>query len=396
MKARKIVIAVGISAMAAFFSYKTYNEVKNKAEAKKLHDAAAAQAQEYLQSKYGFDAPMSDESEYPLRQKWLLEESVYEFSSEYDGRKFTVWVNTSDGDNIRCKDSYQFDDMCAEFKDMIEAEFSESFISDLWLGDNDEWKTGNALYGGFSDYYDGTNLVEMIKKNGKGSISVCVAESSLEDSDIDQRLSELNFTYSLTAFDTAEHLDEFQKFCESGQSYLNEFTEYKYAVPYITEHIDNLSGEKKKLAIDLKDCGAFKYAYLPVEIRGFPESEETSPPTKMDLGLFNMGFVWGGSDYNSAYDEREYIDTPVSDPWGFETRYGDVMVYYPLEKLKGNNIDDLRFAWRSYGGFANDRNIEKLTVFGDYAVLRLEFGDTRFMIVDMSGKDEYIPGWMKK
>ena len=345
--------------MAAFFSYKTYNEVKNKAEAKKLHDAAAAQAQEYLQSKYGFDAPMSDESEYPLRQKWLLEESVYEFSSEYDGRKFTVWVNPSDGDNIRCKDSYQFDDMCAKFKDMIEAEFPKSYISDLWLGDNDEWKTGNSLYGGFSDYYDGTNFVEMIKKNGKGSITVCVAESSLEDS-------------------------------------LNKFTEYKYAVPYITEHIDNLSGEKKKLAIDLKDCGEFKYAYLPVEIRGFPESEETSPPTKMDLGLFNMGFVWGGSDYNSAYDEREYIDTPVSDPWGFETRYGDVMVYYPLEKLKGHNIDDLGFAWRSYSGQTNNRNIEKLTVFGDYAVLRLAFGDTRFMIVDMSGKDEYIPGWMKK
>ena len=382
--------------MAAFYSYKTYNEVKNKAEAKKLHDAAAAQAQEYLQSKYGFDAPMSDESEYPLRQKWLLEESVYEFSSEYDGRKFTVWVNTSDGDNIRCKDSYQFDDMYSDIKDMIVAEFPESFISDLWLGDNDEWETYISLKGGFSDYYDGTNLDEMMKKSGKGVIEVCVAESSLEDSELEKKLSELNIKYCLTAFDTAEHLDEFQKFCESGQSYLHEFTEYKYAVPYITEHIDNYSGERKTLAIDLKDCGEFKYVYLPVENTGFPESEETSPPTKMDLGLFNRGFVWKGSEYNSAYDEREYIDTPVSDPWGFETRYGDVMVYYPLEKLKGNNIDDLRFAWRSYGGFANDRDIEKFKVFGDYAVLRLEFGDTRFMIVDMSGKDEYIPGWMNK
>jgi transposase len=68
------------------------------------------------------------------------------------------------------KDSYQFDDMCAKFNDMIEAEFPKSYISDLWLGDDDEWKTGNSLYGGFSDYYDGTNFVEMIKKNGKSFI----------------------------------------------------------------------------------------------------------------------------------------------------------------------------------------------------------------------------------
>ena len=248
MKVSTILSAVSLCAVVALCSYKIYNIV----EARKLHDAAAAQAQEYLHSKYGFDASMSDESEYPMRQKWLLEKSVYEFSSEYDGRKFTVWVNTSDGDDIRCKDSYQFDDMYSEFKDMIDAEFPESFISDFRLGDDDEWETGNALYGGFSDFYDGTNLVEMIKKNGKGSISVCVAESSLEDSDIDQRLSELNFKYCLTAFDTAEHLDEFQKFSGSGQKYFGEFKEYQYAVPYITEHIDNYSGEKKKLAINLR------------------------------------------------------------------------------------------------------------------------------------------------
>ncbi len=391
-KAGTILTVVWACSVAAFFSYKIYNKV----EAKKKHDAAAVLAQEYLQSKYGFDAEMTDDSEYPMRQGLLLKKSIYEFSSEHDGRKFTVWVNTSDGDNVRCKDSYQFDDMYSDIKDMIGAEFPESFISYLWLGDNDEWETCISLKGGFSDYYDGTNLYEMMKKSGKGSIEVCVAESSLEDSELEKKLSELNFSYCLTAFDTAEHLDEFQKSFVSNKTYFNDFLKYQYAVPYITGHIDNYSGERKTLAIDLKDCGEFKYVYLPVENTGFPESEETSPPTKMDLGLFNMGFVWGGSDYNSAYDEREYIDTPVSDPWGFETRYGDVMVYYPLEKLKGHNIDDLRFAWRSYGGFANDRNIEKFKVFGDYAVLRLELPSTRFMIVDMSGKDEYIPGWKDK
>ena len=72
------------------------------------------------------------------------------------------------------------------------------------------------------------------------------------------------------------------------------------------------------------------------------------------------------------------------------------MVYYPLEKLKGHNIDDLSVAWYSQSSCANNRNIEKFTVFGDYAVLRLELPSTRFRIVDMSGKDEYIPGWMNK
>lgn len=396
MKARKtaetISLCISIALILGTIGFNIYEKI----EARKLHSDAVTAAQNYLKSKYGFNAAMSDETEYPARQKWLLKHSVYEFTSEYNEKTFYVWVNKSSDNDIRCKDSYQFDDIYSDIKNRLENEFPISFISNFWLGDNDEWQTGIALYGGFSDYYDGTNLNEIIMKNGKGTIKMCIAEDSFENSDIDKKLSDLNFTYCLTAFDTAEHLNEFKDFCGSGTSSFSDFIKYEYAAPYITEHIDNLSGEKTKLNIDLKYSGDFMYAYLPVENWNFPASENLDPPSKLDTNYFIDLFEFKGSKHEKAYDEREYVDTPVSEPWQFNCRYGDVMIYYPLDKLSEYDVEELGGAWYSHSGFSSNRNIEKLVVFGDYAVLRLQLGNMDFMLVDMSGKSEYTPGWAKK
>lgn len=393
MKARKIAAAICLCILVVLLSSIIYRKI----EAKKLHDAAVTQAQDYLHSKYGFSASISDETEYPRRQQWLLKYGIYEFTSEYNGKTFSVWVNNNSENGILYKDSYQFDEMYSDIKNRLEDEFPVSFISDFWLGDNDEWDTGISLYGGFSDYYDGTNLNEIIMKSGKGNITMCVAEASFESSDIDKKLSNLNFIYCLTAFDSAKHLDEFEKFIGTETTAFNDYTKYKYAAPYITEHIDNLSGKKTKLNIDIKHSDDFMYAYLPVENRNFPTSGNINPPSKIDINYFIGRFEFKGSEYTKAYDEREYVNTPVSEPWQFRHRYGDVMIYYPLDKLSGYDIEELGGAWSSEGsGFVSNRNIESLVVFGDYAVLRLQFSNMDFMLVDMSGKGKYTPGWAEK
>ena len=372
------------------------SQIHEKTEAKKLHDDAVTAAQGYLQSKYGFSASISDETEYPARQRLLLKYGIYEFTSEYNEKTFSVWVNKNKENGILCKDSYQLDDMYSDIKNRLEDEFPVSFISDFWLGDTDEWETGLFLHGGFSDYYDGTNLNEIITKSGKGHIDMCVAEASFEDSDIDKKLSDLNFTYCLTAFDSAEHLDEFKKFIGTEKTAFYDYTQYKYAAPYITEHIDNLSGEKTKLNIDIKHSDDFMYAYLPVENRNFLASENIEPPSKLDANYFIDLFEFKGSKLTKAYDEREYVDTPVSEPWQFNCRFGDIMIYYPLDKLSEYDVEDLGGAWRSQSSIHNNRDIEKLVIFGDYAVLRLQFTNMDFMLVDMSGKDTYTPGWAEK
>ena len=391
MGKQKIVISILLLFGSAVSICVKCKELHDNIEKQKLHDAAAVSAQEYLQSKYGFTSTMSDETEYPMRQEGLLEKNVYEFSSEYNGRNFYVWVNKSDDNNIRYKDSYQFDDIYSDIESELKSEFPESFISYFWIGDNNEWDTNFSLYGGFAEYYNGDNLDELMK-NGRGSVTMCIADATLENTAITQKLSDLNFSYCLTVFDNTEHLDEFEKFSEKKSSVIS-YIWYEYAAPYITEHKDNFGGEEHKLNIDIKQCGEFSYAYL--SNMDFPFSESIKPPEKVDTNTFINHFRYENSDVKKSYDEREYVDAPVSEAWKFEGGSEDVIIYYPLDKLGNHNIDDIGGAWFLYGGESNNRNIDNILVFGDYAVMHLGFGTREFMLVDTSGKDQYIPQWAK-
>lgn len=397
MNVRKTLSTVAFCTLIAFYAGRAIVGIHDKKEAQKLHDAAATVAQEYLQSKYHFSVPMCDDSEYPKRQEWLLSRNVYEFSAEYGGRSFAVWVNMPPEGETCCKDSYQFEDMRSELEGRITSKFPSAFITMFWLGDNDEWQKDQKLHGGFSDYYDGTNLDEIIMKSGTGTIKLCIAGDSFAGSGIDQMLSDLNFTYCLTAFDTEEHLEEFKKHCNPQTDSFSRFFEYQCAAPYLTEHIDNFGQTKSELHIDLIPCGDFLYAYLPSDTNhGFPASEPLAPPVQLDTNEFIGKFEYSGSKYTKAYDEREYVDTPISDAWHVDCRYGDIMIYYPLEKLRDYNPEELGMAWFSYSGQSNNRNIEKPVIFGDYAVFRLPYAEMDFMLADMRGKGQYIPGWAQR
>ena len=396
-KLRKLSSIVSLCIIGAILLGQITLRVIEKRKVEKLHDNVVTAGQAYLQTKYGFTTDLTDETEYPARQRILLGEGIYEFSAEYNGRKFYVWVNSNTDDTDKCKDSYQYEDMFSEIKNRLYAEFPTSFIHYFWIGDDDEWETSHLLNGGFSEYYDGSNLDDILKKSGMGNIKFCVANASFKDSDIPQMLSDLNFSYCLTAFDNAEHLNEFQKLVEdTGTQLSTEYTLYKYAYPYITENINNLHGEVSTPQIVLHDAEDFVYSYLPIENSGFPVAADIAPPTALETKAFTELFYYAGSKTSEGYDERQYVDTPVSVPHYFECGYGDVMIYYPLEKLKKYRIEDISYAWYSRGGFSNNRNIEKPVVFGDYAVLRLQYGEMYFMLVNMSGKGEYTPGWAVK
>lgn len=396
MKASKIIGIVSVCTAAVLLSVKGYGMIKER----QRYNEAVKAAQDHLQSKYGFSSDMSDDTQYPVRQKSLKDKNIYEFSSEHNGKSFSVFVNLDDESNIRCKDSYQLDEMYNEIKGRLEAEFPDSYIANCWLGDNDEWQTGHHLYGAFYDLYDGSNLDEIMKNSGLGQIEMCVTDTSLEGSDIYSKLEELNITYCFTAFDTKEHLEEFENLNGKGKKVIFDYTDYadyEYAAPYITEHIDNINGEKVSRSFCVERADEFMYTYASKNSPSdFPASEYIKSPSVIETKYFTSHFKYNGSEYKEAYDEREYVDTPLTKAWQFHNGFDDLLLYFPLDKLNGHDIEDLGCAWHSNGGFANDRNIEKLVVFGDYAVARLEMNSLEVMLVDIKGKGEYIPSWAKQ
>ena len=151
-KLRKLSTIVSLCIIGAILLGQITLRVIEKRKVEKLHDNAVTAGQAYLQTKYGFTTDLTDETEYPARQRILLGEGIYEFSAEYNGRKFYVWVNSNTDDTDKCKDSYQYEEMFSEIKNRLYAEFPTSFIHYFWIGDDDEWETSHLLNGGFSEY----------------------------------------------------------------------------------------------------------------------------------------------------------------------------------------------------------------------------------------------------
>lgn len=382
---RNIFYAVLLIILVSFCGYKIIMRVKEENEYKAQLAMAAENAVRYVRNKYGFEPEFVDETENVFDREKI---GIMYLNFQYNGKKFRV-VSDCLKDNTVCVDNYQYEEVKQALTDKILSECPNGKTVNVDVAYNtplfQEFFGGYLYYYGFETYYDGSNLDEILT-NCRGEVEMVFADTVFSDMDILDWLTERNIDVEFTSFDTEEHLEQF----EAASSMVSSYSRYKMLAPYITDHLEIKDGEKQGLNISFQSCGDFIYSYFYAGDNGFPVSREVTA-TEM-----NEGSTTFAADMFARYDEGEYVSKPLTKEYYFDCGYGDIYIYYPLEKLKDYDIENIGAAWYSQGGQLNNRRIEKLSVCGDYAVFVLPFDKITFMLVDTSGYDEYIPGWTKK
>lgn len=385
MKAEKKSKIINILLLSAFaviiillLAPKIINKIKAEHEYKLRLASASSNAERYIREKYGFETENMNDEAYDLVNK--ASDNYMLLIAEVNGSDILIFADTSSEDPY-CADNYQYWEIKNAVADEILKILPAGNVVDIsW--DGFETDDSLPLKNLFNTYFDGEN-VEEFTEIGHGYVEMIFADKNILESDILERLKKMNIDYMLTLFDTAERLEEFNAASSDGTSY----SKCKKFAPYITDHLEIEDGvEKHGLNISFQSCGDFIYTYFPTENKGFPESREITIE-EAHPDYFIQHYEW--------YGEEEYVSAPITNAYICSDGW-DIYIYYPLEKLKDYDIENIGAAWYSGGGQTNDRGIEKPSVCGDYAVFRLPFNKISFMFVDTSGYDEYIPGWAKR
>ncbi len=378
-KKRKIALAVCIIILVLLCGYPLFTRFKEKHDKEVMYKQAYSNARQNIRDKYGFDAELYESEWDKSANPRCAKMGCMWFTAKHDGKEFQVLSSCLAADHVSL-DDYQYDEIKSALLDEISKEFPEGKFVDCELSEYIPW--GGVHFGtsAFHTFYDGNNL-DKVLGNGFGNISVAFAGADFSDMHIDEWLSGLNIDFEFTSFDTEEHLEEFCQ--EPSGRYIDDYYRFKLFAPYITDHYEIKDGEVKRLDIKLQSCGDFMYACFS-DKWDFPVSEETEVKERY---LVSQMFEY--------YGEGEYVSKPITGEYYFGS--WNVYIYYPLEALKDYDLENIGAAWYSDSTDTNNRNIEKrITVCGDYAVFSLPFGHTSFMLVDTSGYEEYVPGWVEK
>ncbi len=359
--------------------------IADKLITKHQHKVQFAQASDnavrYIEDKYGFDAEILGMTN--DRYSWSFSEysDEMELKMKYGDREFYVYADRT-GESFECWDDYQSEDIYSAAAEFMNKELPGGSILKMGLH-----SPGNYYYQLFDTYYDGTNIDEVLK-SCSGHIEMVFADTDFSGIDGSGRFDDYNLSLRFTSFDTAEHMEEFIRSIDNTLLFDYDYNEYQKYAPYITDYFETSKDGIKRLNIKLDKTGEFEYAYFPVEWRTFAETCNSVKAERIDKDQLSESY--------GRYNEVYCLSKPVSKQYYFDSRYGDIWIYYPLEKLKGYDVEKLGIAWFSFGGMSNNRNISRAQICGDYAVFNIPFGEDYFMLVDNSGQEEYVPEYYKK
>ncbi|MCI6560105.1 MAG: hypothetical protein MR434_01660 [Ruminococcus sp.] len=368
-----ICIVVALFCMGVGFA----DKYKQKAQFKQ----ASENAVRYISEKYGFDAEILGMTNDRYRWSFSKYSDEMELKMKYDDREFYVFAGRTK-ESSDCWDDYQSEEICSAAEKLLNENLPEGKILSLKLCDNDVY-----YYNLIKTYYDGTNLDEVLE-SCKGHIEMVLADTDLSDCEIADWFVEKEIFVRMTSFDTRERMEEFADRFDKNSTPQFNYTDYQKYAPYITDCLEIVDGEVTRLDIEMQKTNEFEYAYFPIEWRTFSRNCRDVQAVPLDYDQLSKSFGY--------YDEQYCLSKPVSRQYSFDSSYGDVWIYYPLEKLKDYDLDKIGVAWYSCGGFSNNRDISRAEICGDYAVFHLPFGEDYFMLVDNSGQEEYIPGWKKE
>ncbi|MDE7361971.1 MAG: hypothetical protein K2N38_08575 [Oscillospiraceae bacterium] len=384
-KALKVLGIVIVVLIAAWGIYRIVNHIISENTRKALIAMAQSNAVQYFRGKYGFDAEIIDDSDDVLVKRYnSIYFSVYDelmaIKMKANGKEFYVVTNRMK-ESAEGFDGYQGDEVAAAVKDRIAQALPGGTIIDMRIANDEDGLLFSSMY---EPYFDGGNLDEVLS-NTCGSIEMAFADVDVANSGLPELLTSMNFSvYKLTSFDTAERVAEFV-----GHSRINEHT-YELYAPYITASVEppNRNGLPSGISYELKSCDDFQYCYFPAPADKYEDGSANVSVSEMELKDFSHLFEYHGEEF--------CISKPLSPAYKFNTNYGNVCIYYPLERFEGMELEDIGAAWVIGGGQHNNRDITRAEICGDYAVFTVTFRDPAFMLVDNSGQEEYVPEWRQK
>ena len=360
--------------------YKIITYIKTENENKAQLAMATENAVRYINEKYGFEPEIMDDldNKFFTRYNSYSDDSMI-FRMKTNDREFYVRANKLE-ESSDCADDYQREEINLAIADEISKTIPNGSVIDIWVGVPDNgalvWRSH------FNKYYNGENIDEVLE-NARGTIEMVFADADFSENGILDKLEEWNIKYKFTSFDTQERVREFAVKREDNEK------AYEIYAPYITDYIESPSddGSKSGISYDLKSYDDFKYCYFPTAVNKYKDSSDNIAVTEVEHSKFSYAFEY--------HDEEYCISKPLSKVYGFDDLYGDICIYYPVEKFKDMDIENVGAAWFCRTGQYNNRDIARAEICGEYAVFTLPFDKQEFMLVDTTGQEEYIPEWKK-
>lgn len=341
----------------------------------------------YISDKYNFEVDSIELSHDKYTSQFHNDEGIFEFKVTYnDSYFYSLFV--PEQDTYKCYDDYQWEEIYSAAEQSFSQHFPQGAIIDMKF-----YGLGSPRLYLMDDkhYFDGSDIISFLQ-GCDGYVKMAFYDASFSQDEITDIIPVENIDIEFASFDTKEHRDEFLGCIDKSAivftTYLYESLE-KYA-PHLIDYIKIENGNYQGYNISVQKCDEFEYAYFPVELNSITlETQDNIQPIKCakPSKLIEV--------YTNYYDEGKWLGRPLSDEYYFDSIFGDIWIYYPLEKLEGYDLNSVGLAWFSASGISNNRNICKAEICGDYAVFHMPFGEDYFMFVDISGYDEYIPDYSK-
>lgn len=364
--------------LAAFLGVKYYEHHKHDKEIA----FAKTEAENHLAEKYGIEDISLEQLNSFMNYFGDKNDYSVAFSANCGGEEFRIVFFKENG-KAECFDNYQKEEISSALEKYFCEEFPKGSVVSL------HFNSKGIPYSGYTHkdvFFDGENISEILEKCN-GDLEMAFYDTEFSQSDIEKVIPKNSFRVEFASFDTKEHCEECLndvKECEPYYYYFYKELE-KYA-PYITDYIKTDNSGVSGYDITILENDEFQYAYFPVEPRKLvTRTDITAEPVEKSKV----------ADIFTRYGEENYLGEQLSGEYYFDSIYGDVWVYYPLEKLDGYDIENVGLAWFSSGGMSNNHNIEKAQICGDYAVFNMPFGEDYFMLVYTENLAEYAPNYGK-
>lgn len=362
-----IAIYLVIAAILLFFLITT---IIKEVDYRNKYNNVKENAVNYIRNKYGFDAEIVEVTKKDSFQ-WEDSNEYVDVKMQYNNKDFWVFADKVKGSS-NCVDGYQFEEIQQAAKEYVNKKFPDGDVTYLsWIDPNHRLPFLCVT----DTYFDGSNIEEILK-SGKASVKIVFTNRSFTEADL-EILPDCFYNTELISFDTNESKNEFLNKRDVNGDLLK-----KYA-PHISDYLKKYDEEITEFDINLFETEDFFYLC-------FPSNTEFHKPEYIELNEIDSGTI---KSLFAEYKDESWLNKTISKEY---SKSSCQWIYYPVEKLKENNIETIGAAWYSFSGsvwYSNPNystsahGIEPAKIYGDYAVFNLPFYSDYFTIVDITGRE---------
>ncbi len=294
---------------------------ENEQDATKWREQAKELAIQYIEEKYGFtpeviDSKSNNNDSVVPPSKYIPETVV---TLEYKDETFIVVADGSKSTTEKVIDNYQAEEIRNAFQEYLN-EYFQVQVYDVYIEAGRSvtipGKEFNMQYNFFHDYYDGTNLEELLTKHALRAYVKIVDDVSLDDFTLHTKDS-IVFHSKTELLITKHESEAAADNCSLG-TYFDK-TIYTHAM-YILDAMDIRKGEITEYELSIGQYGDIYYSVPGVDV-----SEYTIAIDEDDVSIS----AWEHSSYN--YKETGPDAYYLSG--SFTMNSPEMYIYYPLELL---------------------------------------------------------------